>query len=357
MKKQKRNIIIAISIVLVLALGIFYFSSLQTYKTYFNDANLGMIEITAHKFNIFSPTQESYFTNVGSNALKQTGVVNQQIQVNEYYLPMVVDSLGGLYKAQMAISKDGSWTTYAPIDVTSAAKSVGSGGGIITAKFTPSQPGTYKASLVIFANNDKSKIVTETSSYSQEAIVISASTTPTCTLTPYYGSWTTKNTIDNGVIQERSFYKIDIVACSKSVGSVEDRIVCNSGYLVSGTSSTIADYTYQTCVKAQVVPDPECNVDLTESCSDGSIITIKKCSNGIYVDSGNKCSIVTPVVPNQTIITTPTNETQPGTHPVINDGLTVLPKDNTQLIAWIVVGVIVFLLIILTIKLVLNRRR
>lgn len=384
MKKQQKIIIGIVITLLVITSGIFYFNSLKTHNSFFYDSVLGLVEITASKFNIFQQSEQTYFTAVGSNALKQTGTVNTQIQVNEYYLPMIVENSGGLYKAVILVAKDENWGSASQLDVTSAAKSVGSGGGIIYAKFTPSQPGTYTAMMRVFTNNDKYTAVYETSEYNREKIVISTSTTPSCTLTPRYGSWSTIRTIDGGRIQERTFYKIDITACKEVPSNTEDRIVCDSGYLVSGTSSTTADYTSQTCVKAQVVPDPECNADMTETCSDGTVITTKKCSNGIFVDSGSKCTVITPIVDNQTYQNNGTivggcGTVAPGNQdaccvnnngrgfvwngnscefmeePHIGGGTTT--EDKTQLIAWIVLGVIILLLLALGIKLALNRRR
>ena len=113
-----------------------------------------------------------------------------------------------------------------------------------------------------------------------------------CTKTPYYSDWRTVKYVTGGKIQDRDYFMV-VSDCQYKQSGTDSRIVCDDGYKVFGTSSSISSYNgIQFCEAiyvAPVEPTPECNTDLTSACSDGSLIVDKRCINGFFQDTSEVC--------------------------------------------------------------------
>lgn len=80
----------------------------------------------------------------------------------------------------------------------------------------------------------------------RNTLIVVAEQIQICSKLPYFGGWYTIEEINGGVIQERIFYDVT-TSCSFKEDHKESRIVCNEGYIVSGTSSRISTDNFRTC--------------------------------------------------------------------------------------------------------------
>ena len=138
----------------------------------------------------------------------------------------------------------------------------------ISITFTPNQVGNYYVSDIYSI-----KKLSDGSSFSGSTLpgstplVVTAPSTPTCSKTNYFGDWTTKNSISNGVIQERNFNSIQ-ADCTYKITSTEDRIVCNSGNVVGRsadevTASNIGVYTgIQSCYAVSLASNAQIDTNV-----------------------------------------------------------------------------------------------
>lgn len=301
MKKKQRNILIGVGVVAtLLIIGLLFIAVGQTGKTtYFYDGELGLIKISEG----INPVKQTIFT-------KTTAVLGDTLtlQATTLWSQGIKDSIN-VKSAVVQIRKGNDY-----IKVFDKTSSYGSS---YTISFKPTEIGTYTV-------EDSVSMCSKTNVNDCTNSVIAGNsvtvTTPetACTKKPYFGSWTTKNSISGGNIQEREFYSVTS-SCTFKLSSVEDRIVCNSGYVVSGTSSAIADYTgFQNCEATIIPPKTECSADVTETCSDKTVVTLQTCASGVLVQTGNTCSVVE--IP----------EVTPGVNPPVNNQTGSETGDNTD---------------------------
>lgn len=295
--KNKILPIAIISIVLLLLivgliayLGVFSGSS---EKFYFLDKELGLISITLSKSSV-SPTQQASFS------APLSVQIGTKTTINSYVYSVITDCKKFTPKAWiLEIYKDNSLVT--SIDLSSKVKCGFE--GVIKTTFTPTSSGKYTADDTFMYYNINNKLQT-TVFESNNVLVVVDSSSQVCKKNNYFGAWSTINELEGGVIQERTFYKVTS-DCEYKENNQESRIVCSDGYTVSGTSSTIADYIGNNYCELISIPEEtteevmsgdteysECNSDLTESCEDGTEVTLKFCSDGELTDTGSTCSVV-----------------------------------------------------------------
>lgn len=169
-----------------------------------------------------------------------------------------------------------------------------------------------------------------------------------CSKSAYWSGWSQKNTVTNGKIQERIYYIVDS-NCNYQQQNTEERLLCDSGYIIEGSSSTAATYTgNEICILENTISEPiddtpDCFIPVFETCNDNTIITIKDCVNGKLVDTNNKCQSST--------ITNPIEDNPIKDNPI---------KDDTiDFMGLIIIAVLILILlsfIIIMIKLFGNRK-
>jgi len=288
MKKKTIILISIISIILlILILGILFYLGIFSQvisRSSFYDKTLGLIETKLIKGS--EPVKQAFF----SYPLSIT--VGTKTTINSYVDKVITDcKLFTPVSWKINIKKNGNIVS--TVDITNKI-SCGFGGTIQTS-FTPTEAGEYTAEDVysyltgITIGSPSVKTFSATN-----VLVVVSKQSQVCSKSPYFGTWQTIKSIDGGSIQDRIFYDVS-TSCNFIEHNREDRIVCNEGYIVSGTSSSIATYTSQSCESTGQIEenqDPECNADLTETCSDETEVTKKICSNGFFVDTGNECSVV-----------------------------------------------------------------
>lgn len=307
MKKQTKKyltigLISTISILLVLFLVIALFPGYKS-TNYFNDGELGLVKYTISEQNfvqkwLLNTPKQAFFSTT-------TTTLGKSVTVSDY-LPVNFNdatSKANIVSADLYISISGSSSLYKSI-----LSNIPSGvlNPRIDISYTPQKVGDYRAYTVITFKNG------ETLRTDQNFIMKVTTPETACTKKPYFGDWSTIKKIDGGVIQSRKFYSVTS-DCDFKLSSEEDRISCNEGFVVSGTSSSIAVYTgVQKCEATAVPPKTECDADVTETCSDGTVIVNQKCSSGILVSTENACSVVEiPETEDPVNQTTPVNQTSP----------------------------------------------
>lgn len=309
MKKNKIILISIISVILlILILGILFYLGIFSQvisRSSFYDKTLGLIETKLIKGS--EPVKQAFFS------YPLSVKVGTKTTINSYVDKLITDcKLFTPYSWKINIKKNGK--TISTIDIS---KKITCGfGGTIQTSFTPTEAGEYTAEDVysyltgITIGSPEVKIFS-----ARNTLIVVAEQIQICSKLPYFGGWYTIEEINGGVIQERIFYDVT-TSCSFKEDHKESRIVCNEGYIVSGTSSRISTDNFRTCEsitpEIEEIQDPECNEDLIETCSDETEVTTQYCSDGFFVDTGNICSVVEipEKIENETIeeITQPTEE-------------------------------------------------
>lgn len=154
----------------------------------------------------------------------------------------------------------------------------------VTALFTAPSAGSYTIRYYIW-DNDGKQLLTEAKDFTVQ-------TTPTC---PAEGwtPWTLNQYITHGQYQERTYYTYGPApACQTTVFDTGFRTVCDSGYVVSGTTSSTANG-FQSCV-AQCTPNCAGKVCGDDGCggSCGTCPTGQTCSSNQCVGSCNIKSFI-----------------------------------------------------------------
>ena len=222
--------------------------------------------------------------------------------------------------------------------------------------FYAGQPGTYTVTGEVWKDSTKIRdyIIGNTLIVTEKSV---------CEKSSYSTSWKLANTISNGIQEKKTYYSVDD-NCYYYTKSTSKRTTCDSGYVVTGTTSQTSDG-YNLCELAEQEPEPvECNSDKTLQCDDGSSILLKLCVNNKWKDTNNQCPIDDPVIDDPVI-----------DDPVIDDPkdcetedcLDVLPDDtsneiNQELMKYIAFGIaglggFVFLLLLVAVIIKSRRKR
>jgi hypothetical protein len=279
---------------LILALIILFVPSKSSNSSFFNDQELGLIKYKIYEESIFQKLfkseKQAFFSTT-------TSTLGKAVTISDY-IPV---QASGTYSKENLVSADlyiefGYEIAKIPILSKIPANVLAPR---IDISYTPQKTGDYEAYSVIKFKNGE---VYETAKTNKMRV-----TTPetACSKKAYFTEWVTTDSITGGKIQDRDFKSVTNT-CEWKVSSTESRIVCNSGYAVKGTESTVATYTgVQSCEAVVVVsqcPGSECNADIQEECSDGTSIVNQKCSSGCLVPTGNFCSVVDIETPVEEII-------------------------------------------------------
>ena len=289
--------LLGVGLILVLANGVIQTSFIEKGVDYYNTAEYGLVKVVASQSS--SLVKESYFS-------KTQGVVGDKITISTIIWPFSDCSKVKLKSFKIYILKDG--TTTSTLDMLSK---ISCGTQTLSTSFTPSSPGKYTIYDELKWSSLTGDTTTVHTDYIRNAdnyVLTINEATKACTKPEVtYTSWAFLRSVDNGVIQTRDVQELES-DCTYRLRNNEERIVCNDGYKVaSTTSSSISDYSGaagQNCVLKEVpvippvvnppvepeVPDCECEVDITSTCPDKSIIISKKCENCILKDTGSICS-------------------------------------------------------------------
>ena len=139
----------------------------------------------------------------------------------------------------------------------------------ISVNFKPTQTGQYIAHTAITACTQPilqigCKSYMHVSSYFTtepiNVLTVKSASPAVCTKTAYWSSWNTINNINNGRIKERVFNIVNTnceYETPRTGNTLQQKIVCNKGYIVSGYTSSIATYTGSEYCEQEYIEPPE----------------------------------------------------------------------------------------------------
>lgn len=365
MKKKQKNLIIWISFILVaFFIGLFilnnYLSSTQTFSYNSKD---GIVD-----FKISSKPKLFSYLNIFST--EQT------------YLYSDTATVGESVKALSSYSFDcpryqltGAWFEVYKDGILRTSKQLNTGWSCSAPYFEVIQnvpvteAGTWKVcDRYLYNDNGISKKL----EYCDTVQVTATNTKPACvSFSKMFEGWEIKNYIKdssgNTVGKVEQYHLIGIYTdCKDSIDKITQyRTVCNDGWVVSGTSSSISNGE-STCEQKTIETTPiedttipsyegtapgeipadttcSCEADVISNCPDGSPYLSKRCVECALIDSGVTCS----AEQNKNI-------TPPSV--IVDDNKTISESSqiNNYLI-WIIV-IIVFVIILYTLNKVLRKR-
>lgn len=284
--KKNSNSVLKIAVIIGIILGVLigfsivYFVKVgKIQETYFNDKDLGIIKLSFSKKNIFSSIRQATFQVTEAKVGDKV-----EIYENVYFTESKCDIEGWITDIKQQIYRDGSLiATISLIDKELNPGATYCGDFTRYTSFTPTREGTYTIKTVYTRETGKSGTIMG----SRELKVTESYSPPVCNKNAFWDSWAKYKTISNGQIDARVHWSVSSNCDFYRDGQIEYRTICNNGFIVEGTSNTIASGK-KSCIKGETTID-ECNTGVTASCSDGSIITIKSCVNGKLQDTSEIC--------------------------------------------------------------------
>ena len=269
LKKYSAHLITLSAVILILSIAMGVYFMPKTDQTAFYSNEFGLIEIKSA-----SPLIQQTFFQQTRVALGDR--VTVKVEGLKTFSPTDIDI------AELYIYRDGNPVVTIPITnewglITSDRISI---------SYTPNRVGDYTANArFVFDTATESNF--EWITQSDNVLTVDPAETP-CSKNPNFGNWYQVSTTPNGVRQDRDYNKVNS-DCEYYINHQESRTVCDSGYVISGTSVPIGSG-YKTCELVGDDPeDPQCDADVTVKCDDGEIIVIKLCDSGFLVDTGNEC--------------------------------------------------------------------
>jgi hypothetical protein len=243
-----------------------FVSDMQT--EYIDDPKVGMIE-----YKIYTPTIWDRILSVFSVQQAAFGTTSLKVGEQTTLYDTIPAKINGQFvmKVVFGIYKDGGRTGIYPVYYVADGLPKK-----MTVTFFANQPGKYRAATELylcplpFYNSNSCSLMSYTGGASMNELTVSDATPVpvVCNDKSGWSSWSKTSDISNGYVQKREYTTVSS-DCKKSVTTNEYKTICNSGFIIEGTSSSSSGSGQKVCViKPEEPPTPPVD-PILETCFDG----------------------------------------------------------------------------------------